>query len=87
MSMAPARGATSSPMVRDFLNPVIMMLYLLINALGFTDGYSVTLLSREFWWKHLCSSFQLVMRRSDQRKNEMRRLLTPPTTIHRWISI
>ena len=43
MSMAPARGATSSPMVRDFLNPVIMMLYLLINALGFTDGYSVTL--------------------------------------------
>ncbi|MBN2570046.1 MAG: hypothetical protein JXB42_11505, partial [Deltaproteobacteria bacterium] len=30
----------------------------------------------------LCSSFRLVMRRSDQRKNEMRRLLTLPTDTH-----
>ena len=34
MSMAPARGATTSPMLRDFLNPVIGATYEVRTSYG-----------------------------------------------------
>jgi len=40
------------------------------------------LLSRDLGGKRLCGNFQLIMCRSDQRKNDMCRLLTTPTSPH-----
>jgi hypothetical protein len=42
--------------------------------------------SRDLRSMNLCSSFLLVMRKSDQWKNEICRLLTPPTTVE-WRAV